>query len=521
MDAKKRQPDPTRRRIIKGAASLGVMASLNPIFPAFAWQPFGNQTATPRVDGNTDIFELTIARTPLEIGGQASAIPGPLLRWKEGRNVELRVTNQLDEDTSIHWHGILLPPGMDGVPGVSFPGIPPGETFVYRFPVRQSGTYWYHSHSGLQEQLGHYAPLIVEPATREHYHFDRDYAVVLSDWTFQDPHRLLSRLKKMDGYFNYQQRTVGDFFQEVGEKGWGQTWMERSMWLKMRMSPRDLLDVTGSEYLYLINGRPASEPWTALYQPGEKVRLRFINASGMTYFDVRIPGLRMTVVQADGQDVAPVPIDEFRIGVAETYDVIVEPEEDRPYAILAETMDRSGRVYAALAPREGMLPELPARRRGPVERDLAAIGHGGMDHGSMGGHSGAMGKDMPGMDMSEMDMSGMDMSEMDMSGMDMSDMEMSGMDKGEQQPMEHSGMEMKQGMDDPTAMMPGMKHDGMGGMHAQEAKPPWVLADRKVTHGTNRHGPGAAMVARNPKYRLDEPGVGLTSTPEHKVLVGL
>ncbi|ERS81974.1 copper-resistance protein CopA [Halomonas sp. PBN3] len=373
---------------------------------------------------------------PISINGTS---PGPMIRLKEGQDAVLRVTNLLDEPTSIHWHGLILPPGMDGVPGVSFPGIAPGETFTYRFPVRQNGTYWYHSHSGLQEQLGHAGPLIIDAAGREPFRYDREHVLLLTDWTFEDPMSVFRNLKTAEGYYNFQERTIADFFADVREEGFAATAEMRGMWAKMRMSSRDIADVTGSTYTYLLNGHSPEENWTALFQAGERVRLRVINGSAMSYFDVRIPGLKMTVVAADGQPVQPVPVDEFRIGVAETYDVLVAPEDDTAYTIFAEAMDRSGYARATLAPREGMAAEIPERRK-IADRGMEAMGaHGmeGMDHSGMGG------SDMQGMDHSGMN--GSDMEGMDHSGMNGSDME--GMDhanmrgmSGEQNRMNANGM---------------------------------------------------------------------------------
>lgn len=460
-----------RRQFLQGAAAMTVLAGLGRLAPAYAWQQTGNLVADKTVSGNTDIFDLTIDHTPMDIGGRSAnpitingSIPGPLIRMQEGREVILRVTNNLSESTSIHWHGILLPENMDGVPGVSFPGIKPGETFIYRYPVKQSGTYWYHSHSGLQEQLGHYGPLIVDPAQPEPFEYDRDYVVMLSDWTYDDPYHVLANLKKAEGYYNYQKRTTGDFFKDVSTMGWGPAMDKWQMWGQMRMSPRDILDVTGSVYTYLINGLPSESNWTGLFRRGEKVRLRFINGSAMSFFDVRIPGLKMTVVAADGQNVEPVPVDEFRIGVAETYDVIVEPDGHRAYTIFAESMDRSGYVRATLAPREGMTAAVPDPRPQPVERGMKSMG---MDHGNM-----------------QMDMSS------NSGAMDHSQMNMS----------------MEQGSS--------MQHD-MGNMAADSE---WVLKDRKITHGPDNHGSGAAMVSPNPMNRMDDPGVGLDNV-DHKVLV--
>jgi L-ascorbate oxidase len=336
------------------------------------------------------------AREALTINGQ---IPGPLLRFKEGEDVTINVTNKLDTDTSLHWHGLLVPYTQDGVPGMSFPGIKPGETFTYRFTTKQSGTYWYHSHSEMQEQEGVYGPLIIDPAGREPFKFDREYVVMLSDWTDEKPMRILSKLKKQSDYYNYNQRTVGSFLKDAAEKGWGATIRDRVDWGEMRMTPTDISDVTG--YTFLLNGRKTEDNWTALFKAGERVRLRIINGSAMTYFDLRIPGLKMTVVQADGNAVQPVPVDELRIAVAETYDVIVWPKEERAYTIFAESLDRTGFARGTLAPREGMVAEVPALRSRPLltMADMAGM-HEGMDHG--GGHGAAPAGGMPAMDHSAM-----------------------------------------------------------------------------------------------------------------------
>lgn len=279
-------------------------------------------------------------------------VPGPLVRLREGQEAILRVTNRLNEIASIHWHGVLLPPDMDGVPGVSFGGIKAGETFTYRFPVVPNGTYWAHSHSGGQELLGVYFPLVIDPIEREPCAYDRDYVVLLSDWSFLSPGAIIGKLKNQSGYFNYQKRTSGGFVREVKRNGLGTTIKERASWARMRLDPTDVADVTASTYTYLLNGLPPSGNWSGLFTPGEKIRLRFIDAGAMTYFDVRIPGLTMTVVQADGQNVQPVEVDELRVGPGETYDVIVEPE-DRAYTVFAEAQDRSGFTRRTPAPRAG------------------------------------------------------------------------------------------------------------------------------------------------------------------------
>jgi FtsP/CotA-like multicopper oxidase with cupredoxin domain len=307
------------------------------------------------------------------------SVPGPLIRLKEGQNVRLNVTNHLAEDTSIHWHGLLVPFHMDGVPGISFPGIRPGQTFSYEFPVRQSGTYWYHSHSGLQEQQGHYGPLVIDPAGPEPAAYDRDYILLLSEFTPLHPHRIMDRLRKGEGFFNYQQTTWTDDYRLSAE--------ERRMWAQMRMPPTDIADVTGSTYTYLANGRGPEEGLEFAFTAGERIRLRVINGSAMTFFNLRIPGLAMTVIAADGQNVDPVEVDEFQIGTAETYDVIIRPTAEA-YSIVAESMDRSGMALATLASRPGARAAVPPLRKPPL-LDMGDMGmnHGGMNHGDGGAHS--------------------------------------------------------------------------------------------------------------------------------------
>lgn len=384
----------SRRQLLKGGAALGMgSAAAMGLQPAWA-NPWGQATAYSKGIENGPEISLAIRREALPIAGKVAhpvtlngTSPGPLIRLQEGQDAVLKVTNLLDEPSSIHWHGLILPANMDGVPGVSFAGIAPGETFTYRFPVRQNGTYWYHSHSGLQEQVGHLGPLIIDPETPEPIRYDREHVLLLSDWTYEDPITVFRNLKSTEGYYNLQERTVADFFADVRDKGFTETAEMRGMWAKMRMSSRDIADVTGSTYTYLLNGHSVEENWTALFKPGERVRLRVINGSAMTYFDVRIPGLKMTVVAADGQPIQPVPVDEFRIAVAETFDVIVTPEADQAYTIFAETMDRSGYARATLASREGMAAEIPERRR-IADRGMEAMGAhdmSGMDHSNMAG----------------------------------------------------------------------------------------------------------------------------------------
>jgi CopA family copper-resistance protein len=386
-----------RRRLLRSAAlAVGGIAT-DAWLPA--WARSGTPGTTPGALSGEQIA-LTIARQTMTIDGRASdaigvngTVPAPLLRLREGQRLRLTVDNRLDEDSSLHWHGLLVPAAMDGVPGVSFPGIPARSRFTYEFPVIQSGTYWYHSHSGLQEQEGLYGPIIIDPAGPDRIAYDRDHVIVLSDHSEMHPHQAYRRLKQQGGYFNYQKQTVAGLL-----RGRDQPLAERLHWGAMRMDPADIADITGSAYRYLVNGHGPADNWTALFQPGERVRLRFINAGTMTFFNVRVPGLRMTVVQADGQDVQPVEVDEFQIGSAETYDVIVTPADDRAYTIVAESMDRSGMARATLAPRPGMAAAVPPLRPRPLATmtdmgmdmaggAMAGMGHGSgagaMDHGTM------------------------------------------------------------------------------------------------------------------------------------------
>ncbi|MFC7694529.1 copper resistance system multicopper oxidase [Paeniroseomonas aquatica] len=376
---------------------------------------------------------------------------------REGEDAVLRVTNRLEETSSIHWHGLILPPGMDGVPGVSFAGIRPGETFVYRFPVRQSGTYWCHSHSGGQELLGLYAPLIIDPAGPEPFRYTRDHVVMLSDWSFEPPEQLLAHMKSLPSYYNYQQRTVSEFFRDARRDGLGAAVSNRLDWGRMLMDPTDISDLTGDTYRFLMNGLAVADNWTGLFRPGEAVRLRFIDAGAMTVFDVRIPDLKMTVVQVHGQNVKPVEVDELRIAPGETYDVIVRPG-NRAYTVFAEASDRSGHARGTLAPRPGMSAAVPPRRPRPT-RTMADMG---MDMSGMAMGGGAMGADA-----------------------------MAGAPPAA---AGHGGMAMPAGNAMP---MPGaIPGPGLPG------GPP-------VAHGPDTHGVGSSSVAMVERSRLDEPGLGL------------
>ena len=383
-----------RRTFVKGLAASGALATLG-TWGTRAWAQGATRPPAAELTGTT--FELRIGEMPVNFTGSTQtaftvngSLPAPTLRWREGDRVTLRVHNDLaDEDGSIHWHGILLPANMDGVPGLSFHGIRPGESYLYEFDVKQNGTYWYHSHSGFQEQRGVYGALIIDPREPAPFTYDREHVVLLSDWTDMDPRTVLAKLKKQAHYFNFNQRTVGDFFRDVREKGWSQTLADRRMWGDMRMNPTDLSDVTGATYTYLMNGTTPAGNWTGLFNPGERVRLRFINGSAQSYFDVRIPGVKMTVVAADGLYVQPVEVDEFRIATAETYDVIVEPTGADAFTIFAQSIDRSGYAAGTLAVRAGLRADVPELDE-PQLLTMADMGHGEMGHDMSGHETSAM-----------------------------------------------------------------------------------------------------------------------------------
>ncbi|MBZ8178850.1 copper resistance system multicopper oxidase [Oscillatoria salina] len=442
----------TRRNFFRFTTGFGIAIGLEQLLPVSAQQLSGIEQST-NAPAYPNAIDLTIQETSVTIGGKNTkaltinnSLPGQLIRLREGQTAKIRVTNKLKEDTSIHWHGIILPANMDGVPGLSFAGIKPGETFSYEFSVAQNGTYWYHSHSGLQEQRGHYGAIIIDPIEPEPFQYDQDYVVLLSDWTFEDPHNILSNLKKMSTYYNYQRRTIGTFFEDLP-------------WRQMRMDPTDIADVTGATYTYLMNGLAPDSNWTAVFKPGEKVRLRFINASAMTFFDVRIPGLKMTLVQADGQNVQPVTVDEFRIGTAETYDAIVEPQDAQAYTIFAETMDRSGYARGTLATRQGLSAAIPEQR----ERPLRTMADMGMSHEMRQMNGTPMNHEMPQINGTPMNHE---------------------MPQINGTPMNHE--------------MPQMNHS--------------TLNTSWQPHGHDDRGRGNAGVPMMVKNRLNEPGIGLENT---------
>jgi FtsP/CotA-like multicopper oxidase with cupredoxin domain len=351
----------SRRQFVQGIAVAGLAVSSG--VWAKSTKPLAMTTQVPYLKGNQ--FDLTIDEALVNFTGKSrtatvinGSLPAPVLHFKEGETVTIRVTNHLKEQSSIHWHGILLPFGMDGVPGISFKGIAPGQTFTYQFPILQSGTYWYHSHSGFQEQTGMMGAIVIEPRDGETIKADRDHVIMLSDWTDANPMMLLNKLKMESGFDNYQMPTAAKFFADVRKNGWQNTVNDRKMWNEMRMNPTDFTDLSAHTFTYLMNGTNPASNWTGLFSKGDKVRLRFINGSAQTIFDVRIPGLKLTVIGSDGQLVEPVTVDEFRIGVAETYDVLVEPSDDA-YTIFAQNIDRSGYACGTLAVKEGLSAPIP------------------------------------------------------------------------------------------------------------------------------------------------------------------
>jgi CopA family copper-resistance protein len=483
-----------RRLRLKPVGVLGLLALMGCLVSSSAWGAATDGAASTSELSGTN-FDLTIAETSFRVDGKLApamtingTIPGPVIRLKEGQPATLRVTNHMEESTSIHWHGLLLPPAMDGVPGVSFAGIEPGATFSYRFPVRQSGTYWYHSHSGLQEQSGVYGPIIIDPIEPEPFYYERDYVVMLSDWSFDSPETLLSNLKKQGGYYNFQKRTAGEFFADMGRMGFWPALQHYLMWDRMRMDPTDFADVTGYTFTYLMNGLPPSGNWTGLFRRGERVRLRFIDAGAMTFYDIRIPGLKMTVVQVDGQNVQPVVVDEFRMGPAETYDVLVEPAEDRAYTIFAETMDRSGYARGTLAPHQGMSAEIPEQRPRPL-RTMEDMG----------------------MSMEGMDMGGEEKSH---GSMTMSDTRSSA-DKQKLRPDDHSSIEHTQ---HDSGMIPAPGAHEMPAVEAVDRGHSTIPGAEPVKHGPDDHGTGNQMVAEYSQNRMGEPGRGLEGSGRRVLL---
>lgn len=461
----------SRRRFVTGIAASGALFGLG-LGSTLSLASPQNRTGPTTLRGRE--FDLNVGYQPVNFTGKNrmatavnGSVPAPILRWSEGERVTLRVKNNLAEDSSIHWHGIILPTDMDGVPGLSFSGIKPGETFEYQFDINQSGTYWYHSHSGFQEPAGMYGAIIIDPKDPDPVSYDRDYVVMLSDWSDEEPQDIYAKLKKLSHYYNFRERTAGDLWRDIKDKGVAQTWSQRSMWNRMRMSETDISDVTGYTYTYLMNGVTPDEGWIGLFKRGEKVRLRFINGSSMTLFDVRIPGLKMTVVASDGQNIEPVTVDEFRIGVAETYDVVVEPSDDSAYTVFAQSIDRTGYTRGTLTPDIGLTSAVPSMDVAPTlgHRDM------GMDHGMA-----AMGA--------------MDHSQHQMSGMRT-------ISTSTAQPRGHEGH------GEPLAKA--------GFANNSES------STREITHVVSENGPHVDMRAESPRNGLNDPGIGLRN---HKQAYG-
>ncbi|HEY4145108.1 copper resistance system multicopper oxidase [Pinirhizobacter sp.] len=381
-------PHGGRRRFVQGLALGGVAMGLDLRGRLAVGAPAAARGELSGSQLVLDVGELPVdftgrRRVATVVNGQ---LPGPLLRLREGQEVSILVRNHLAVPTSLHWHGLIVPADMDGVPGLSFDGIAPGGSYLYRFTVNQSGTYWYHAHSRFQEQTGLFGPIVIEPRADERYQADRDYVVLLADWTDEDPERVYATLKKQGDAYNYGKQTVGDFIRDARGEGVRPALAQRSMWNRMRMDRTDLADVSGATFTYLMNGVTPVGNWTCAFAAGEKIRLRFINGSSMSFFDVRIPGLAMTVVAADGQDIEPVTVDEFRFGAAETYDVIVQPDADRAYTIFAQSIDRSGYARGTLSPSPGMVAEVPAMDARPLLGMADMMGAMGTMAGMDGAH---------------------------------------------------------------------------------------------------------------------------------------
>lgn len=500
----------SRRRFVTGLASATAAGLLSSNGYAKAAELLTRPAAGQNsLSGNH--FNLDIGHMPVNFTGQNrqamainGSVPAPVLRWKEGDRVTLNVRNNMAMDSSIHWHGIILPANMDGVPHISFPGIKPGETFKYEFDVNQSGTYWYHSHSGFQEQVGMYGAIVVEPKEPAPYSYDRDYVVVLSDWSDEDPHDVYANLKKMPHIYNTDERTLADFNRDVKQKGLDATLKDRAMWNTMLMSDSDISDVTGRTYTYLMNGKAPADGWVGEFKKGEKILLRVINAAAMTFFDVRIPGVKMTVVASDGQYVQPVTVDEFRIGVAETYDVIVEPSSEQAYTLFCQAIDRSGYARGTLTPDASLVAQIPEMDEQPIlshaDMGMSSVrtDHGAMNHGEMGMDGGCTQEHA---DMGHCEMpSAMAMSSDSSCTQEHADMghcEMPApmaMSVDSSCTQEHADME--------HCEMPKIIQEFATGAAGYGTAIPANFDHLKV-------GPKIDMLAQGAQYRLDDPGVGL------------
>ncbi|MCZ2499136.1 copper resistance system multicopper oxidase [Xylophilus sp. Kf1] len=446
-----------RRRFVQGLAAGSLLGGVAP--GAGASMAAGPRFGSPEVLKGTE-FDLVIDEMPVNFTGRPvlattvnGSFPGPTLHWREGDAVTIRVTNRLSQATSIHWHGLILPWQMDGVPGISFAGIAPGETFTYRFRVQQSGSYWYHSHSGFQEMRGLYGSIVIDPALPPPRQPARDYTVLLSDWSDEDPMRIMAKLKVEGDYYNRNRPTALEFAHDVSASSLKEALARRRMWNRMRMSPTDLADVSAATLTHLVNGCTPNGNWTGLFAPGEQVRLRLVNGSGNTFYDVRIPGLPLRVVQVDGQDIEPVTVDEFRFGPGETCDLMLAPRDDA-YTLFAQSMDRSGYARATLAVRQGLTAPTPVLDRVEWLSDVDMMG-AMKHHGSPGA-------------------------------------------------TEDDGLQPMQPMEAMEAM-DATDHAA----HADQPPDPLAMPGSRVRHARTEYGPGTDMRVDMPRTNLDDPGVGL------------
>ena len=515
----------SRRRFVTGltsATALGMLGSSGLLKAAHLSAPSTKVTPQNTLKGTE--FNLDLGYSVANFTGKTrqattvnGSLPAPILRWKEGETVKLKVNNNLAKDSSIHWHGIILPSNMDGVPGLSFGGIKPGDSYQYEFTLNQSGTYWYHSHSGFQEQTGLYGAIVIDPIQPAPYSYDKDYVVLLSDWSDTKPDKIYANLKKLPHIYNTNERTLRDWQREVGEKGYKAGSADRAMWNEMRMADSDLSDVTGAAYTFLMNGKAPADGWVGGFNKGDKILLRFINGSAMTFFDVRIPGLKMTVVASDGQYIQPVTVDEFRIGTAETYDVIVEPSSEQAYTLFCQTIDRSGFARGTLTPDLSLSSTIPEMDESPLltHADMGmnhgapgacTAEHAAMGHCEIQGQSGGGGHAGQG---------------------SMKQMAMPMMEKPEKSTCtaEHAAMghcEMPKEMAKNTCTE---EHAAMGHC-TMDAKPSKIIQDfssgleygtgmagfgtaKPISYDNVKMGPHIDMLAEGAQYRLDDPGVGL------------
>ena len=469
-----------RRQFVTGLASTTAIALMQSEGFALANEESTNKKSVELAGKK---FDLNLGYTPVNYTGKTrqatsinGSVPGPILRWREGEEVTINVRNNLSDDSSLHWHGIILPNKMDGVPGLTFDGIKPGESFTYNFTLQQSGSYWYHSHSGFQEQTGVYGAIVIEPKEPAPHHYDREHVVLVSDWSDESPDRVFANLKKSPEMYNIDERTLIDLQNDVNSKGLSKALKSRAMWNNMRMSDRDISDVTGKTYTFLMNGKSPADGWVGEFKKGEKILLRFINAAAMTFFDIRIPGLKMTMVASDGQAIQPVTVDEFRLGVAETYDVIVEPSSEQAYTLFCQAIDRSGYARGTLTPSPELVADIPEMDESPIllHQDMGMSHGGGMNMSAQQGE--------PSCAPEHAAMGHCEISKPESSNPNCSP---------EHAAMGHCSMEMTTEIQEFAT--------GAAGYGSNKA----------ISFANVKTGPGVDMLAEGARYRLDDPGVGL------------